>query len=224
MRRRHKSQRRRAHPAADRVVRYAMLGLSVNLRGLAFDGHHHDHRAARGRADPGGRRQRRQQHAQDRRRAAAQIRGPQFRQRGSLFLDRPGAARDPAARRNEAFGSRLASPPTDGRYVLVRFFTRHDIIAGTRYGLRGTMSRILIAEDEDALCDMSRARSPMDGHEVKPRPTAARRSTCSHARGSVRSSPHRRPHAEMDGIALSLAGRATFPTHYPVDDRLRRPA
>jgi predicted Zn finger-like uncharacterized protein len=31
-----------------------------------------------------------------------------------------------------AFRSRLASPPTDGRDVLVRFVTRHDIIAGTR--------------------------------------------------------------------------------------------
>jgi predicted Zn finger-like uncharacterized protein len=30
------------------------------------------------------------------------------------------------------FRSRLASPPTDGRDVLVRFVTRHDIIAGTR--------------------------------------------------------------------------------------------
>ncbi len=31
-----------------------------------------------------------------------------------------------------AFRSRLASPPIDGRDVLVRFVTRHDIIAGTR--------------------------------------------------------------------------------------------
>ena len=31
-----------------------------------------------------------------------------------------------------AFRSRLASPPTDSRDVLVRFVTRHDIIAGTR--------------------------------------------------------------------------------------------
>jgi predicted Zn finger-like uncharacterized protein len=31
-----------------------------------------------------------------------------------------------------AFRSRLASPPTDGRDVLVRFVTRHDIISGTR--------------------------------------------------------------------------------------------
>jgi predicted Zn finger-like uncharacterized protein len=31
-----------------------------------------------------------------------------------------------------AFRSRLASPPTDGHDVLVRFVTRHDIIAGTR--------------------------------------------------------------------------------------------
>jgi predicted Zn finger-like uncharacterized protein len=31
-----------------------------------------------------------------------------------------------------AFRSRLASPPTDGRDVLVRFVTHHDIIAGTR--------------------------------------------------------------------------------------------
>jgi hypothetical protein len=30
------------------------------------------------------------------------------------------------------FRSRLASPPLDGRDVLVRFVTRHDIIAGTR--------------------------------------------------------------------------------------------
>jgi predicted Zn finger-like uncharacterized protein len=30
------------------------------------------------------------------------------------------------------FRSRLASPPTDGRDVLVRFVTRHDIIVGTR--------------------------------------------------------------------------------------------
>ncbi len=31
-----------------------------------------------------------------------------------------------------SFRSRLASPPPDGRDVLVRFVTRHDIIAGTR--------------------------------------------------------------------------------------------
>jgi predicted Zn finger-like uncharacterized protein len=31
-----------------------------------------------------------------------------------------------------SFRSRLASPPIDGRDVLVRFVTRHDIIAGTR--------------------------------------------------------------------------------------------
>jgi predicted Zn finger-like uncharacterized protein len=31
-----------------------------------------------------------------------------------------------------AFRSRLASPPPDGRDVLVRFVTRHDIISGTR--------------------------------------------------------------------------------------------
>ena len=31
-----------------------------------------------------------------------------------------------------AFRSRLASPPTDGRDVLVRFVTRHDIVAGAR--------------------------------------------------------------------------------------------
>jgi predicted Zn finger-like uncharacterized protein len=31
-----------------------------------------------------------------------------------------------------AFSSRFASPPTDGRDVLVRFVTRHDIVAGTR--------------------------------------------------------------------------------------------
>jgi predicted Zn finger-like uncharacterized protein len=31
-----------------------------------------------------------------------------------------------------SFRSRLASPPTDSRDVLVRFVTRHDIIAGTR--------------------------------------------------------------------------------------------
>jgi hypothetical protein len=31
-----------------------------------------------------------------------------------------------------SFRSRLASPPTDGRDVLVRFVTRHDFIAGTR--------------------------------------------------------------------------------------------
>jgi predicted Zn finger-like uncharacterized protein len=31
-----------------------------------------------------------------------------------------------------SFRSRLASPPLDGRDVLVRFVTRHDIIAGTR--------------------------------------------------------------------------------------------
>jgi hypothetical protein len=31
-----------------------------------------------------------------------------------------------------AFRSRLASPPPDGRDVLVRFVTRRDIISGTR--------------------------------------------------------------------------------------------
>jgi predicted Zn finger-like uncharacterized protein len=31
-----------------------------------------------------------------------------------------------------AFRTRLASPPSDGRDVMVRFFTRHDLISGTR--------------------------------------------------------------------------------------------
>jgi hypothetical protein len=31
-----------------------------------------------------------------------------------------------------AFRTRLASPPGDGRDVVVRFFTRHDLISGTR--------------------------------------------------------------------------------------------
>ena len=81
------------HVAADRFVLCA-AGPAGEPARAGVRQRHHDHRAARGRADPRGRRQRRQRHAQDRRRAAAQIRGPQRRQRGSLFLDRGGAARD----------------------------------------------------------------------------------------------------------------------------------
>ena len=59
-----------------------------------------------------------------------------------------------------SFRRRLASPPTDGRDVLMRFVTRHDIIAGTRWPTNpeeAEVSRVLIAGAEDALRHVARA-------------------------------------------------------------------
>ena len=111
---------------------YAMIGLPVNLRGLAFDGvttateQHEGVPVLRG----GG--QHRQRRAQAGRGAAAQVRGAQRYRQRDLFLDRvpPRTVLPPGEAL--AFRSRLASPPPEGRDVLVRFFTRRDLVAGLR--------------------------------------------------------------------------------------------
>ena len=56
------------------------------------------------------------------------------------------------------FRSRLASPPPDGRDVQVRFFTRRDAVAERGRTLSRGGPRILIAEDEEAVRGMWRAR------------------------------------------------------------------
>ena len=126
------AQRFRAHSAADRVVLF-VAGPAGEPARAGVRRCRHDHRAARRRADPRGRRQHRQRHPQDRRRAAAEIRGPQRSQARKSIPGPPfRRARRCRPAKRYAFRSRLASPPTDGHDVLVRFVTRHDIVAGTR--------------------------------------------------------------------------------------------
>ncbi len=106
---------------------YSMLGLPVNLRGLALDGVTTTTEQHEGvpilvvegsvvNDTP-----------QDRRRAAAEIRGPQLSQRGNLFLDRRAAARDLAARRSRVVPqpSRLAANRRARRAGAFRHPPRH---------------------------------------------------------------------------------------------------
>ena len=88
------------------------------------------------------------------------------------------------------------------------------------------MSRILIAEDEEALCAMCARALTMDGHEVK---TAADGSealdvlTREEGRFDLLLTDVRMP--IMDGIALALNVARDFPKHDdPADDRLCRSA
>jgi len=111
---------------------YAMLGLPVNLRGLALDGvttttEQHEGipilvvegsvvNASRKIADVP--------------RLKFVVRNSANEEIYSWTAVPPRATLPPGEA--VAFRSRLASPPIDGRDVLVRFVTRHDIIAGTR--------------------------------------------------------------------------------------------
>ena len=203
---------------------YAMLGLPVNLRGLAFDNITTDHRAARRRADPRGRGQR----SSTRPRKIVdvprlQIRGPQRRAAGNLFLDRRAAARRSLPPGEAvAFRSRLASPPTDGRDVLVRFVTRHDIIADTltdgahpdRRRRRSAARHVRAGADDGRPRGQDRGR-----RQRSARPAQAREQ----GRFDLLLTDIRMP--IMDGIALALDAARDFPelTH-PADDRLCRSA
>jgi predicted Zn finger-like uncharacterized protein len=111
---------------------YAMLGLSVNLRGLAFDGittttEQHEGvpiLVVEGSVVNNTRK------IVDVPRLKFVVRNAANEEVYSWTAVAPRATLPPGEAL--AFRSRLASPPTDGRDVLVRFVTRHDIIAGTR--------------------------------------------------------------------------------------------
>lgn len=111
---------------------YSMLGLSVNLRGLAFDGvttttEQHDGvpiLVVEGSVVNDTRK------IVDVPRLKFVVRNSANEEVYSWTAVPPRATLPPGEA--IAFRSRLASPPTDGRDVLVRFVTRHDIIAGTR--------------------------------------------------------------------------------------------
>jgi predicted Zn finger-like uncharacterized protein len=111
---------------------YATLGLPVNLRGLAFDGvatTTEQHEGVPILVVEGG-------VVNDSRRIADVprlkfvVRNAAHEEIYSWTAVPPRAALPPGEA--VAFRSRLASPPPDGRDILVRFVTRHDIIAGTR--------------------------------------------------------------------------------------------
>jgi predicted Zn finger-like uncharacterized protein len=111
---------------------YAMLGLPVNLRGLAFDGiatttEQHEGvpiLVVEGNVVNNTRK------IVDVPRLKFVVRNSANEEVYSWTAVAPRATLPPGEA--VAFRSRLASPPTDGRDVLVRFVTRHDIIAGTR--------------------------------------------------------------------------------------------
>jgi len=111
---------------------YAMLGLSVNLRGLAFDSvatttEQHEGvpiLVVEGSVVNNTRK------IVDVPRLKFVVRNAANEEVYSWTAVAPRATLPPGEA--VAFRSRLASPPTDGRDVLVRFVTRHDIIAGTR--------------------------------------------------------------------------------------------
>jgi predicted Zn finger-like uncharacterized protein len=111
---------------------YSMLGLSVNLRGLALDGvttTTEQHEGVPILVVEG--------NVVNNTRKIVDVPRLKFVVRNALNEEvyswtavPPRATLPPGEA--VAFRSRLASPPTDGRDVLVRFVTRHDIIAGTR--------------------------------------------------------------------------------------------
>jgi len=111
---------------------YAMLGLPVNLRGLAFDSiatttEQHEGvpiLVVEGSVVNNTRK------IVDVPRLKFVVRNSANEEVYSWTAVAPRATLPPGE--TVAFRSRLASPPTDGRDVLVRFVTRHDIIAGTR--------------------------------------------------------------------------------------------
>jgi predicted Zn finger-like uncharacterized protein len=111
---------------------YSMLGLSVNLRGLAFDSittttEQHEGvpiLVVEGSVVNNTRK------IVDVPRLKFVVRNSANEEVYSWTAVAPRATLPPGEA--VAFRSRLASPPTDGRDVLVRFVTRHDIIAGTR--------------------------------------------------------------------------------------------
>jgi predicted Zn finger-like uncharacterized protein len=111
---------------------YATLGLPVNLRGLAFDGvatttEQHEGvpiLVVEGSVVNDSRR------IADVPRLKFVVRNAAHEEIYSWTAVPPRAALPPGEA--VAFRSRLASPPPDGRDILVRFVTRHDIIAGTR--------------------------------------------------------------------------------------------
>jgi predicted Zn finger-like uncharacterized protein len=111
---------------------YAMLGLPVNLRGLAFDGvttttEQHEGvpiLVVEGSVVNNTRK------IVDVPRLKFVVRNSANEEVYSWTAVPPRATLPPGEA--VAFRSRLASPPTDSRDVLVRFVTRHDIIAGTR--------------------------------------------------------------------------------------------
>jgi len=111
---------------------YSMLGLSVNLRGLAFDSvatttEQHEGvpiLVVEGSVVNNTRK------IVDVPRLKFVVRNAANEEVYSWTAVAPRATLPPGEA--VAFRSRLASPPTDGRDVLVRFVTRHDIIAGTR--------------------------------------------------------------------------------------------
>jgi hypothetical protein len=111
---------------------YSMLGLSVNLRGLALDGvttttEQHEGvpiLVVEGSVVNDTRK------IVDVPRLKFVVRNSANEEVYSWTAVAPRATLSPGEA--VAFRSRLASPPLDGRDVLVRFVTRHDIIAGTR--------------------------------------------------------------------------------------------
>jgi predicted Zn finger-like uncharacterized protein len=111
---------------------YSMLGLSVNLRGLALDGvttttEQHEGvpiLVVEGSVVNDTRK------IVDVPRLKFVVRNAANEEIYSWTAVPPRATLPPGE--TVAFRSRLASPPPDGRDVLVRFVTRHDIIAGTR--------------------------------------------------------------------------------------------
>jgi hypothetical protein len=111
---------------------YSMLGLSVNLRGLALDGvttttEQHEGvpiLVVEGSVVNDTRK------IVDVPRLKFVVRNTANEEVYSWTAVAPRATLSPGEA--VSFRSRLASPPLDGRDVLVRFVTRHDIIAGTR--------------------------------------------------------------------------------------------
>ena len=111
---------------------YSMLGLSVNLRGLALDGvttttEQHEGvpiLVVEGSVVNNTRK------IVDVPRLKFVVRNSANEEVYSWTAVAPRATLPPGEA--VSFRSRLASPPLDGRDVLVRFVTRHDIIAGTR--------------------------------------------------------------------------------------------
>ena len=111
----------------------AMIGMPVNLRGLIFEEREEQERIPRRCHGAGGRRHDREPDD----RSTLEVPRLRFalaqRHRATRSMPGPRCRREPLLGSGDGlpFRTRLASPPPDGRDVIVRFFNRRDAALGT---------------------------------------------------------------------------------------------
>ena len=123
------------------------------------------------------------------------------------------------------FKSRLASPPPEGRNIDVRFFNKRDHRRRPRLNSRATrlvrciarrwttpMPRVLIADDEDSMRTLVARAIAMDGHDtVTAEDGAEALEILTREQGAFDLLLTDIQMPVMDGIALALAAARDFP-------------